>query len=91
MEITTTNYWDLEKNVSNGFNRLKAKLYNLIEATIQSKEQKEAIKGLIKGFSNDEFRLCIRFMRLDAKAANFIHEGTDDNIPEIAEPLEQKI
>ena len=40
-------YWSIEKDVSRGFNRLKAKFFNLIEATITDTSQQEA-KGLIR-------------------------------------------
>ena len=42
-----SDYWQLERSVSTGFNRLKGKLYNLVEATITDKQQCETIKNLI--------------------------------------------
>lgn len=41
--------------ISSQFNQLKAKLFNLIEASYSDKEQKEAMKGMIKGFCNEAF------------------------------------
>ena len=38
------------------FNKLKGKLYNLIEASVPDKSQQEAIKGLIKGFCNTGYK-----------------------------------
>jgi len=84
-----SDYWTLERSVSTGFNRLKGKLYNLIEATITDKQQCEAIKGLIKGFSNDEYALTLENMRYDARGAKFIPEDVGQTIPPLtAEPLE---
>jgi len=81
-------YWGLENDVAGGFNRLKAKLYNLIEATITDKTQQEAVKGLIKGFSNDEYGLVIKNMRYTAKIAGYI--TGEQSIPESSEPLENR-
>ncbi len=38
------------------FNQLKAKLFNLIEASIPNMEQNSAIKGLVKGFCNQHYK-----------------------------------
>lgn len=84
-------YWYLEKTVSNNFNRLKAKIFNLVDASITDKQQATAVKGLIKGFANDEYRLCIGDMRYTARDAGFI-DSEDSTIPEIgAEPLENTL
>lgn len=82
-------YWYLEKIVSNNFNRLKAKVFNIIDASIIDKQQATAVKGLIKGFANDEYRLCIEDMRYTARQAEYI--GTEDSsiTPLSAEPLEE--
>lgn len=80
-------YWTLEYDVSNSFNRLKAKIYNLIEASIPDKTQQAALKGLVKGFANDEYGVCIDNMRYDAKQAKYLTEE-DDFLPRSAEPLE---
>jgi len=89
--VFVKDYWSLEGDVSNGFNRLKAKIYNLIEATIIEKKQQEAIIGLIKGFANDEYRNCIENMRYSAKCANLIPENEGQSIiPLSAEPLESR-
>ena len=78
-------YWYLEKTVSNNFNRLKAKIYNLIEASIVDKKQQDAVKGLVKGFANDEYSLCIQDMRYTAENAGYIK---DVHYPIPSEPLE---
>jgi hypothetical protein len=80
-------YWGLENVVSNNFNRLKGKIFNLIEATIPDKTQAEAMKGLIKGFANDEFRSTVTDMRFHAEMAGLIKK--DEGRPcDFAEPLE---
>lgn len=81
-------YWDIEDEVATSFNRLKAKMYNLIEASVIDKSQQEALKGLIKGFANDEYRTCIKNTIGIAKQAGFIDEGTGRCV--FAEPLESK-
>lgn len=78
-------YWYLEKTVSNNFNRLKAKIFNLVDASIIDKQQATAVKGLIKGFANDEYRLCIEDMRYTAEDAGYIK---DVHYPIPSEPLE---
>lgn len=86
--VTYNHYWGLENDVAGGFNRLKAKLFNLIEATVTDKVQQDAVKGLIKGFSNDEYKLCIQNMRETAKSAGYIERDIVDGTPWVAEPLE---
>lgn len=87
--VATVGYWESERIVAWAFNRLKAKLYNLIEASVVDKKQQEAIKGLIKGFSNDEYKVCIREMRYWGREAKILGEGEDGSI-DISEPLENK-
>jgi hypothetical protein len=82
-------YWALENEVASGFNRLKAKLFNLIEATISEEVQQKAVKGLIKGFSNDEYKICIENMRYSARIAGYI-EKEEIEVPQSAEPLENR-
>jgi hypothetical protein len=84
-------YYELERNVSDGFNRLKGKIYNLIEATITDKEQQKAIVGLIKGFANDEYKLCISNMKYTARLMKILDDELDNSsasLTELAEPLE---
>ena len=85
-------YWHIESRVSNGFNRLKAKLYNLVEASVVDQKQADAMKGLIKGFANDEFMSCIRDMRSDAIDMELINDPEGIMMSKIisAEPLENK-
>lgn len=85
-------YWSLENDVAGGFNRLKAKLFNLIEATIVDKTQMDAVKGLIKGFANDEYKLCTQNMRYTAQAAGYLDPRSGQSIEELtAEPLENRV
>ncbi len=74
--VSVNNYWRLEHDVASGYNRLKAKLFNLIEASVTDKSQSEAIKGLIRGFANDEYARCIDLMRYTATDAGYIEKGT---------------
>lgn len=84
-------YWGLENDVATSFNRLKGKLFNLIEATITDKVQCEATKGLIKGFANDEFKICVKNMRYSAEAIGLLQKvDIDGFLPESAEPLENR-
>jgi hypothetical protein len=80
-------YFDIEGVVSNSFNRLKGKFYNLIEASVNDPTQREALKGLIKGFSNEEYRNCKSDMQWIAREKGLIPEGYGST--EGAEPLEQ--
>ncbi len=73
--VKVNNYWRLEHDVARGYNRLKAKLFNLIEASVTDKSQSEAIKGLIRGFANDEYAQCINNMRYTAEDAGYIEKG----------------
>lgn len=41
------------------FNQLKAKLFNLVEASVTDEKQREAMKGLIRGFCNHHFKAII--------------------------------
>ena len=82
-------YWYLEKTVSNNFNRLKAKVFNLIDASITDKQQATAVKGLIKGFANDEYRLCINDMRFTARDAGYIESEDNSILLLSSEPLEE--
>lgn len=42
--------------VSDQYNKLKAQLYNLVESSVTDEKQREAMKGLIKGFCNEAYR-----------------------------------
>ncbi len=74
-------YWWLESHVGTSFNRLKGKMFNLIEASIVDKEQQTAVKGLIKGFANEEYKKCLGEMRQEAREAKLIPEGEDSATP----------
>jgi hypothetical protein len=88
--VEVNEYWCLEADVSRGFNILKAKLYNLIEATIKEEKQQQAVKGLIKDFANDSYRLVIRDMRFDAINAKMIEKESAE-VPETTYPLENSL
>jgi hypothetical protein len=82
-------YFQLEGIVSNSFNRLKGKMFNLIEATITDKQQCEAVKGLIKGFANDEYTNCVSDMRYQARDMKLLTvEESEDFPPMSATPLD---
>jgi len=90
--VSGCTYWRLEGDVSNGFNRMKAKVFNLIEAVITDKEQAKALKGLVKGFANDEYGIVIENMRYDARQMKLIPDGAESNIlPLGSEPLEHAL
>ena len=60
-----------------------------MEASISDKQQVEALKGLIKGFANDEYHNACENMRYHARMAGWIDDGEDSNIaPLPAQPLE---
>jgi hypothetical protein len=84
MENKIASYWWLESAVGSSFNRLKAKIFNLVEASVVDKTQQEALKGLIKGFANEEYRACLQSMRQEAEQAKIIK---DDEIKELMAPL----
>jgi hypothetical protein len=82
-------YWELEESVSRYFNRLKGKIYNVIEASVPDKTQQNALKGLVKGFANDEWRYNVQDMRLYARRLKLLGEGEDCSVDMLsAEPLE---
>lgn len=82
-------YFIIEETVSNSFNRLKGKIFNIIEATITDKQQCDAVKGLIKGFANDEYTNCATHMRYHAKDIGLLSkEEVTDFPPMSAAPLE---
>ncbi len=79
-------YWT-ENAVANSYNRLKGKMFNLIESTIVNETQCAALKGLVKDFANTEFRRCIEDMRYEAKQAGLITEENpllSDSIPPLS-------
>lgn len=86
--LVGTSYWELERVVAWSFNRLKGKIYNLVEASINDQNQQKALKGLIKGFANDEYKLCTSEMRYCGRMLNLLSEGEDTEVPQSAEPLE---
>lgn len=72
--------------VSAQFNQLKGKIFNLIEASITDKQQCEAVKGLIKGFCNDNYKNTVGDL-----GGLFTRLGFSDlSVPLSAEPLENR-
>ena len=84
------NYWEFERIVAWSFNRLKGKIYNLIEASVESEDRQKAVKGLIKGFSNDEYKLCVEEMKWHGVKCQLLKEEEMHGVPQSAEPLENK-
>lgn len=74
-EVKVNKYWILENDVARSFNRLKGKLFNLVEASVLDKTAQEAVKGLMKGFANDEYNRCIDMMRDTAEDMGLIEKG----------------
>lgn len=89
-EIKVCNYWEFERVTAWSFNRLKGKIYNLIEASVDDEKQQKALKGLVKGFANDEYKLCVKEMRYNARGTSLLPIGEDTDVPEAAEPLENR-
>lgn len=85
--VEINHYWALEQSVSWGFNRLKAKLFNLVEASVVDKGQVEALKGLIKGFANDEYKNVVEELRMTAIGMKLL-DAKEPFLPQTAEPLE---
>jgi hypothetical protein len=82
-------HWEYERTIAWSFNRLKGKIYNLIEASIDNEQQKIALKGLIKGFSNDEYKKCVEETRFVSIQLG-LSKREDYDMPHSAEPLENK-
>lgn len=78
---SVSHYFFIESNVSDSFNQLKGKLFNLIEASISDEKQASAIKGLIRGFANDSYSSCVQHMREVALNANYISKQEFDDFP----------
>lgn len=90
-EMKVPSYYWVENKVAHSFNRLKAKVFNLIEASVTDKIQQEALKGLIKGFANEEYHKCLVSMREEAVLADIIKpaEANDKtNLYSFIAPLE---
>jgi hypothetical protein len=75
--VLKVDYFTLDEDVSHGFNVLKAKLYNLAEATFEDGKQLEAFKGLIKDFANDAFKRTQSNIKHHARLMGILPEGTD--------------
>jgi hypothetical protein len=70
------NVYEFHDIVSVQLNQLKAKLFNLIEATSTDAKQQEALKGLVKGFANTAYKnttgdLTGLFQRLGFQVEDF--------------------
>lgn len=85
-------YFFIEGCVSDSFNRLKAKIFNIIEATGIEDKQSEAIIKLIKGIANDEHINCSKHMRKVALTAEIITDEEVKTFPPISSnPLETEV
>lgn len=86
-----SSYFKLEGVVSNSFNRLKGKMLNLVEAIITDNQQCDAVKGLIKGFANDEYANCANDMRWIARDIELLSKDESEDFPQMsANPLDSK-
>lgn len=56
---TTSYIGEYEDIVAVQFNQLKAKLFNLVESSTVDKTQQNAMKGLVKDFSNQIFKQTV--------------------------------
>lgn len=86
--ITIKDPYEYKEILSGHFNQLKAKLFNLVEATSSNDTQLNATKGLIRGFCNDHYRNAIEDMRYYA-VRNGLIDPKSEEMPEPALPLEQ--
>lgn len=85
-------YWWIEDAVAHSLNRLKGQIFNLIEASVPEERQQEALKGLIRGFANEEFRRCVVDMRDQAREAGLLPKGEDSDTPPLSVyPLESRL
>ena len=85
------NKWQFQGIVSAQFNQLKAKLYNVIEASLIEEKQREAVKGLVKGFCNENYKNTIIDLEYFLKGLGVIDQNEGASIPPLsAEPLENR-
>lgn len=82
--------YEYEDLISVHFNRIKAKFYNTIEASITNERQLEAIKGLVKSFCNDEYRETIKEIEYWMWGMGLLSFKPDEMLSRasVAEPLE---
>ncbi len=57
--VTGGSIYEYHDIVGVQFNRLKGKLFNLIEASTIDEKQREAMKGLVKDFCNSQYNNVI--------------------------------
>lgn len=79
---------EIESNFSNSMNKLKGKIFNLVDVLNLEKEQKKSFIDLIKGFANDEYHTFVGNLRYEAMNKGLI-EDMNDVPPIIAEPLDR--
>jgi hypothetical protein len=60
--------------LSSRFNQLKGKLFNLAETSATNETQLKAMKGLIKDFCNEQYKLSINDMSYVFRQLGFIIE-----------------
>jgi len=82
-KVSISSYWRLEEQVAHSFNRLKAQVFNLIEASVMGEKQQEAMKGLVRGFASDELRNCSSDMRYTARAIGVLSGDGESSYPRL--------
>lgn len=77
-------YYDI---VGVQFNQLKAKLFNLVEASTIDEKQREAMKGLIKDFCNNQFKNVVGDLEGWIKRLGFDAIDFVSGVPKSSDPL----
>ena len=86
-QSSVAEYWGI---ASTQFNQLKAKLFNLIEGAVPDERQQTALKRLIRGFCNDNFRLLADDMQ-DFLFRMGVTDARAHDFPMSANPLESNV
>lgn len=79
--------YEIEGDFSDSMNKLKAKIFNLIDVLNLEKEQKKSIIDLIKGFANDSYHVFVGNLRYSAMDKGIIKD-MNDIPPIVANPLD---
>jgi len=85
-EFAVVSPWNFNGILSDNLNRLKGKLYNLIESSISNEQQCNAVKGLIKDFCNSTYKTSYADMKFLMERLDLLNDS--DDTPMTAEPLE---
>lgn len=73
--VPSCNDWAFEPILHNHFNKLRARLMNLAEASTRDKQQSDAIKGLMKDFVNEAYYPALRDIEGFLREKGVIPEG----------------